>query len=109
MCKLLEKEVMFEFGADYIKALEELMKNLIEDPILTTPDWELLYELMCDTSNIVVGEVLGQGKKKIFYSIYYANKTLDSTQTNYMVIEKEMLVLVYAFEKFRSYLVETKL
>ena len=41
-------------------------------------------------------------------SIYYARKTLDATQTNYTMIEKEMLALVYAFDKFRSYFVGTK-
>jgi len=44
----------------------------------------------------------------MFHSIYYASKTLDATQSNYTVTEKEMLSLVFAFDKFRSYLVGTK-
>lgn len=44
----------------------------------------------------------------MFHNIYYASKTLDSTQANYTVIAKEMLDLVLAFDKFRSYLVDTK-
>ena len=47
-------------------------------------------------------------KKKVFHSIYYARKTLDASQANYTLTEKEMLALFYAFEKFRSYLVGTK-
>ena len=37
--------------------------------------------------------------------IYYANKTLDSAQSNYTTTEKDFLVVVFALEKFRSYIV----
>ncbi|XP_015163284.1 uncharacterized protein [Solanum tuberosum] len=67
---------------------------------------ELPFELMCDASDVAVGAVLGKRKDKVFHSIYYASKTLDSAQPNYIVTEKEMLALVFIFDKFRSYLVE---
>lgn len=63
---------------------------------------------MCNAIDIVVGVVLGQYKDKVLHSIYYANKTLDPAQYNYTVTEKEMLALVFAFDKFQSYLVGTK-
>ena len=37
--------------------------------------------------------------------IYYASKTLDSAQANYTTTEKEFLTVVFALEKFRSYIV----
>ena len=63
---------------------------------------------MCDASEAVKGAAQGHRKNKVFYSIYYARKALDSTQANYTVIEKEMLALVFAFDKFRSYFVGIK-
>ncbi|KAF3640049.1 putative serine/threonine-protein phosphatase 7 long form -like protein [Capsicum annuum] len=66
MCKLLEKEAKFVFGVDCHEAFKNFKKKLVEAPILIAPDWELPFELMCDASDIVVGEVLGQIKKKIF-------------------------------------------
>ncbi|GKA91166.1 reverse transcriptase domain-containing protein [Tanacetum coccineum] len=52
--------------------------------------------------------VLGQRKDKYFRPIHYASKTFSDAQTNYTVTEKELLAVVYAFEKFRSYLVLSK-
>ena len=63
---------------------------------------------MCDASDYAVGAVLGQRKGKIFHAIYYANKVLNDAQVNYTTKEKEMLAIVYALQKFRSYLVGSK-
>ncbi|XP_015162004.1 uncharacterized protein [Solanum tuberosum] len=94
----------FVFDEKCWQAFEVLKKKLIEAPILIAPNWELPFELMCDTSDIEVGAVLGQRKDKMFHSIYYASNTLDATQSNYTVTKKKMLALVFAFDKFRSYL-----
>nr|GFB53358.1 reverse transcriptase domain-containing protein [Tanacetum cinerariifolium] len=63
---------------------------------------------MCDTSDYAVGAVLGQRIDKHFRPIHYASKTMNQAKANYTTTEKEMLVVVYAFEKFRSYLIMNK-
>ncbi|KAH9780071.1 RNA-directed DNA polymerase [Citrus sinensis] len=63
---------------------------------------------MRDASDHSVGAVLGQRNDKVFYSIYYASKTFTPTQINYTTTEKELLAVVFAFDKFRAYLVSTK-
>ena len=63
---------------------------------------------MCDASDYAVGAVLGQHKEKMFHAIYYSSKTLNDAQINYMTTEKELLAVVFAFDKFRSYLIGTK-
>nr|GEY66638.1 retrovirus-related Pol polyprotein from transposon 17.6 [Tanacetum cinerariifolium] len=51
----------------------------------------------------VKGAVLGQRHEKHF-KIHYASKTMNDAESNYTTTEKEMLAVVYAFKKFRSYL-----
>ncbi|GJZ46216.1 reverse transcriptase domain-containing protein [Tanacetum coccineum] len=59
-------------------------------------------------SDYAIGAVLGQRIEKHFRPIHYASKTMTEAETNYTTIEKEMLAVVYAFEKFRSCLIMNK-
>ena len=63
---------------------------------------------MCDASNFAVGVVLGKRKERVFYAIYYASRTLNDAQLNYATTEKELLAVVFAFDKFRPYLIGNK-
>nr|GEV56375.1 reverse transcriptase domain-containing protein [Tanacetum cinerariifolium] len=108
MTHLLEKETTFVFSKDCIDAFETLKKKLTKALILVVPDWNLPFELMCDTSDFAIGAVLGQRKTKHFQPIHYASKTMTKAQIHYTTTEKEMLAVVYAFEKFRPYLVLSK-
>jgi hypothetical protein len=63
---------------------------------------------MCDASDFAVGRVLGQTKDKKHHAIANASKTLTGAQLNYATTEKEFLAVVFAIDKFRSYLVGAK-
>ncbi|GJV16690.1 reverse transcriptase domain-containing protein [Tanacetum coccineum] len=108
MTHLLEKETPFIFSKECIEAFNILKKKLTEAPILVAPDWDLPFEIMCDASDYAVGAVLGQRKTKHFQPIHYASKTMTDAQAHYTTTEKELLAVVYAFEKFRPYLVLSK-
>ncbi|GKB34030.1 reverse transcriptase domain-containing protein [Tanacetum coccineum] len=99
MTHLLGKETLFVFSKDCIDVFETLKKKLTEAPILVFPDWNLPFELMCDVSDFAIGVVLGQRKTKHFQPIHYASKTMTEAQIYYTTTEKEMLAVVYAFEK----------
>ncbi|XP_075075179.1 uncharacterized protein LOC107760480 [Nicotiana tabacum] len=108
LCKLLEKDHPFVFFDDCRVAFEELKQKLVTTPIIVAPNWEQPFELMCDASDYAVGAVLGQRKDKLMHPIYYASRTLSGAQLNYTVTEKEMLAVVFAFDKFRPYLIGSK-
>jgi hypothetical protein len=71
-------------------------------------DWSLPFEIICDASDFVVGAILGQRVGKLPHIIYYASKTLMDAQVNYTTTEKELLTVVFASDKFRSYLLGSK-
>ncbi|XP_035540270.1 uncharacterized protein LOC118344239 [Juglans regia] len=75
---------------------------------MTVPNWSQPFEVMCDASDFAIGVVLGQRRDKLFRAIYYASQTLNEPQLNYTTTEKEMLAVVFACDKFRSYLIGTK-
>nr|GEX81481.1 reverse transcriptase domain-containing protein [Tanacetum cinerariifolium] len=108
MTHLLEKETPFVFSKDCIDDFETLKKKLTEAPILVVPDWNLPFEIMCDASDFAIGAVLGKRKTKHFQLIHYASKTMTETQFHYTTTKKEILAVVYAFEKFWPYLVLSK-
>ena len=108
LCNLLIKDTRFEFSDECLHAFETLKKKLISAPIIVSPDWNLPFELMCDASDYAIGAILGQRKEKNFHVIYYASRTLIEAQLNYAITEKELLVVVFAFDKFRSYLIGSK-
>ncbi|XP_052117696.1 uncharacterized protein LOC127747632 [Arachis duranensis] len=66
------------------------------------------FNIMCDASNYVVGAALAQREGKDPYIIAYASKTLDRAQSNYTTIEKELLAIAFALDKFQAYLLGTK-
>nr|GEY12513.1 reverse transcriptase domain-containing protein [Tanacetum cinerariifolium] len=86
----------------------DVKEKLTAAPILIGPNWDMPFELMCDASDFVIGAVLGQRHEKHFKPIHYASKTMNCAESNYTTIEKEMLAIVYAFKKFRSYLIMNK-
>ena len=89
-----------------MKAFEELKNQMIEAPVVVTPNWNEPFEIMCNASDFVIGAVLGQRRENIFRPIYHASKTLNEAQENYM--KKEILAVVYSCEKFRSSILGSK-
>jgi hypothetical protein len=85
-----------------------LKKALTSAPIIQPPDWSLSFEIMCDVSDFAIGAVLGQCKDKKHHVIVYASKTLIGPQVIYATTKKELLIVVFAIDKFRSYLIGGK-
>ncbi|XP_070667526.1 uncharacterized protein [Malus domestica] len=108
LCNLLAKDALFVFDEACLEAFRKLKTLLTTTPIIAAPNWSLPFELMCDASDYAVRAILGQQKDKRPQVIYYASRTLNDAQLNYATTEKELLAVVFALEKFRSYLVRAK-
>ncbi|GJW89315.1 reverse transcriptase domain-containing protein, partial [Tanacetum coccineum] len=108
MTTCLKRGLHFSSHKKLYESFNTLKRKLTEAPILIAPDWDLPFELIYDANNFAIGAVLGQQKNKHFQPIHYANKTMTEAQAHYTTIENELLAVVYAFEKFQSYLVLSK-
>ncbi|GKE42478.1 putative nucleotidyltransferase, ribonuclease H, partial [Tanacetum coccineum] len=108
MTQLLVKDAPFNFSEECIQAFNTLKSELTHAPIMIKPDWSLPFEIMCDASDYVIGVVLGQKIDKHFKPIQYASKTMNEAQENFTTTEKELLAVVFAFDKFCQYLVLSK-
>jgi hypothetical protein len=105
---LLAKDAQFVFMEECLQSFHTWKKALISAPVIQPLDWHLPFQIMCDASDYSVGAVLGQSKDKKHYAISYGRKTLTGPELNYATTENELLAMVFAIEKFRSYLVGTK-
>ena len=108
LSNLLVQGTPFEFDEQCVQAFSVLKDKLVSTPIVVAPDWDLPFQLMCDASDYAIGAVLGQKRERIFQVIYYASRTLNDAQLNYATTEKELLAIVFAFDKFRPYLIGNK-
>ena len=64
---------------------------------------------MCDALDYAVGAVLGQRIDKKPTVIWYVSKTLAEAQMNFMTTVKDLLAVVYALEKFKPYILGSKI
>ena len=77
LCKLLQKDVAFEFDEVCKKAFDKLKELLTSTLVIQPPDWNVPFEIMCDASDYAVGAVLGQRIGKASHAIYYVSRTLN--------------------------------
>ena len=105
LTRLLCKEIKFDFDNECLAAFHTIKGPLVSAPVVQPPDWDLPFKIMTDACDFAVGAVLGQRKDKKLHVIFYASKTMDEAQCRYATTEKELLAIVFAFEKFISYLV----
>lgn len=92
-----------------MEAFYKLKSDMISASIMQLQDQTLPFELMCDANNYAMGAVLGQHKDQKLHAIYYSNQTLDDAHINYAMSDKELLAIVFNFNKFRWYFVNSKL
>ena len=105
LSNLLVQGAPFEYDDQCLQAFLFLKENLVSASIVVAPDWNIPFELMCDEIVCAIGVVLGQKRDITFQVIYYVSQTLNDAQLNYATTEKELLAIVFAFDKFRSNLI----
>ena len=100
--ELLKQDVPFQWDESYHGVcLDKIKKMLCDAPILKYFDpKEPDITLQCDASQSGLGACLMQNSQPVSY----AARALTGTEENYAQIEKELLAIVFAVEKYDTYL-----
>jgi hypothetical protein len=98
--------VAFDIDKKCLAAFRTLKSALVSTPIIQPPDWSQPFEIMCDASDYAVEQFWVKQRKTEFTPFTTLVKLL--MRQNYATTEKELLAVVFAFEKFRSYIVNSK-
>ncbi|GJZ15494.1 reverse transcriptase domain-containing protein [Tanacetum coccineum] len=96
--------------ATFQRCMTVIFHDMVEDFMEVFMDRHspVSQDIKFQGSDFAVRAVLGQRIDGKFKLIYYANKTLNNAQEHYTTIEKELLAVVFSFDKFRPYLVLPK-
>jgi hypothetical protein len=81
-----------------------LNKLISATPVLRGANWKIPFHISTNASYISIGVVLGHEVDKKPYTIYFISKNLNPIELNYTVIEKDILVVIHAINKFRHYI-----
>ena len=105
LTELLKKERKFEWSLECQSSFDKLRSVLTNYPVLRAPNWERVFILATDASDIGVGAVLMQcDSLGIEHPVSYFSKKLSSAQRKYSTVEKETLSLILALQHFEVYL-----
>lgn len=95
------KKVNISFNDEALKAFNKLKTILAsEDVLLQHPDYSKPFEITTEASSVALGAVLSQNGKPITM----ISRTLSKAEENYATNERELLAIVWAFQKLRHYL-----
>ncbi|CAN6552415.1 unnamed protein product [Malus baccata var. baccata] len=102
LCRLLQKDVAFDFNKECTGSFKQLKELLTTVPIIVPPDWSLPFELMCDASDYALGAILGQRKdKRPHFDIEIRNKkgseNIVADHLSRMMRNEESLPIVETF------------
>jgi hypothetical protein len=104
----LQKNIPFHFDEKCISAFEQLKRALISAPTIKPPKWGHDFEIICEVRDNVVSAILGQHEGKKFNVIHYASHTLNEAQKNYDIEDRELDAVVFACEKFKPYISDSR-
>ncbi|GFW60973.1 transposon Tf2-8 polyprotein [Trichonephila clavipes] len=98
--QLKKKGAKFNWSGEAQDSFDQIQRTLTEAPILQLPNFSEQFNLFTDASGVRIGAVLQQNQKPIAF----ASGTLNKAERNYTVTEKECLAVIWALNKFKTYL-----
>jgi hypothetical protein len=104
----LQKDAHFNFDESCFTSFTTLKQALLNAPIIKPTNWRKSFDLFCEASNEVVGAVLCHNNGDELNIVHHSSRTLNEAQRRYPIAEKELVAVVFSFDKFRSYIIESE-
>ena len=100
LTELLKDDVEWTWTASHQQAVENIKKAVTSAPVLRFFDPNIPAIIQTDASSTGLGAVLLQNDQPVSY----ISRALTDAETRYAQIEKELLAIVFAAEKFEHYI-----
>ncbi|XP_054800138.1 uncharacterized protein LOC129304486 [Prosopis cineraria] len=101
---LLKKNKSWQWSQDCQDAFEKLKQMVVQEPVMSLPDYSKPFEVHTDASDFAIGGVLMQER----HPIAYESRKLNDTERHYTVQEKEMFAIIHCLRTWRHYLLGSK-
>jgi len=87
------------------QAFNKLKEVICSEPILVHPDPDKPYMIECDASSFALGGILSQKQDNgKWHPVSYLSHSMDKSQRNYPIYDKELLAIVESLKKWRHFL-----
>jgi len=102
---MVKKDRKWEWTEKQERAFEELKKKFMQEPVLAVPDLDKKMRMEVDALDYAMGEVLSmEGKNRKWRPVAFLSKSLNKTERNYEIHDKEMLAIIRGLESWRHLL-----
>lgn len=101
---LTEKKNEWDWNQEQEKAWQQLKKVLTEEPVLRFYDPARPMKISSDASKTGLGAVLLQKYEEDWQPVAYASRSMTGAETRYAQIEKELLSITFASERFHQFI-----
>ncbi len=99
MIQLTQKKIIFEWNEVCQIVFDHMKRRMIKTSILRHFDQTRETILEIDSFDYVNDEVLSQyDDEEVLHSIVFYSKNMSSAECNYKIYDKELLIIIWAFE-----------
>lgn len=111
LTKLTKKENKFSWGEEQEKAFQRLKGKLLNEPLLSFPDYNKPFHLFTDASQVAMAGVLMQRDEEVkaYRAVSYCSRTMSETERRLPAVHAELGAIVHALRAFRGYIYGAKL
>jgi len=102
---LVKKDKKWEWAEKEERAFGELKRRFTEELVLVVPDLDKKMQMEVDVSDYATGGVLlMECEDKLWRLVVFLSKSLNETERNYEIHDKEMLAIIRGLEVWRHLL-----